>query len=143
MVLSTDGSGDAGEDSAGGSSDGEGSDGGPSTAEQFVMVASAAFTVSLFAFAVWQAVTLPAAGAPTVSVVDQQTAPSGDVIFTVALANPQDTGLVRATVEAECTDPPTELTFENVPVKDRRTGRIVCPPGTETPGVSVASWIER
>lgn len=130
----------------GGGSDGGGGSGGdeqsPSTAEKVVMVVSVTFTVALFAFAAWQAVSPPAGEAPTADVVGQRTTASGDVVFTVEVANPQDVGLRRATVEAACTSPPTEVGFEMVPAGGTRRGQMVCPPGTATPDVSVASWIE-
>jgi len=50
-------------------------------------------------------------------------------------------GLITATVEANCTDPPAELTFQNVPARSTREGTIVCPPGTRDPAVSVTTWI--
>ncbi|WP_254546558.1 hypothetical protein [Halomarina pelagica] len=52
-------------------------------------------------------------------------------------------GLVSVTVEANCTPPPTELTFQHVSTDSRRVGRSVCPPGTTDPGVSVSSWARR
>lgn len=130
----------------GGSRDDEGGAGtddsdGMSAAEQAVMAASVGFTVALFGVALWYAFTGPGAVTPAVTVLDSQQSPGGDVVFTVELRNPGDVGLVSVTVSAECTDPPTELTFENVPATARRTGRVVCPPGTSDPSVSVSSWV--
>ena len=129
----------------GGSGDGTGNGGGSdevSTAEKVVMVVSVGFTALLFGFALWQALTGPGALAPTVSVVGSQQAADGEVVYTVALGNPGDVGLVSATVEAGCADPPTEVTFENVPADGRRVGTVVCPPGTNDPELSVVSWIQ-
>lgn len=135
-----DGSGDGGDDDGSGGGSGEGSNGIP-TAETVVMAVSVAFTLALFGFALWHALVGPGAVAPTVSVVDSQPAPGG-VQYTVVLSNRGDLGLVTATVEADCTDPPVEVVFENVPADGRRTGTVVCPPGTVDPAVSVTSWIQ-
>lgn len=131
--------------SGGGNGGGEtrGDDQSPSMAETAVMLVSALFTLLFLSFALWQAVAAPAGGTPTVRVADTRTTASGDVVVIVELRNTQEVGLSRATVEAECTTPPTDLTFEHVPAGGRRTGRMVCPPGTEDPKVSLASWIER
>lgn len=137
---SNDGGGGNGE---GGGIQGGGDDQSPSTAETVVMVVSALFTLVFFSFALWQAVAAPPGGTPRVRVTDTRTTASGDVVVIVELRNTQEVGLSRATVEAECTTPPTDLTFEHVPAGGRRTGRMVCPPGTEDPKVSLASWIER
>lgn len=124
-----------------GSSDG-GSDEDASWVERFLMATSAAFTVALFAFVVWQAATTPAGGVPTAQLADTDTLPNDDVLVTVTFRNQQDVGLVVATVEVDCDTPPPELTFEHVPADDRRTGHVVCPPGTENPTVTVSTWIE-
>ena len=112
-----------------------------STAETLVMVLSVAFTLALFGVAVWYALTGPAAPAPTVHVVGSQPAPDGGVAYAVELRNPGDVGLVSATVEAGCTDPPPEIVFENVPADGRRTGTVVCPAGTSDPAVTVSTWV--
>lgn len=111
------------------------------TGEKIVIVASVLFTAGLFGFAAWQATTGAGAAAPEVGAIGHSTAPDGQVVYTVELRNPGDIGLVQATVTAGCTDPPTQLTFENVPAGGRRTGTIVCPPGTTDPRVSIDSWI--
>lgn len=133
--------GDDGGAGGGDAGSGDGSDQ-VSAAEKAVMVASVAFTVALFGFALWHALTGPGALAPTAVAVSSQPAPGGGVHYTVELRNPGDVGLVSATVEAECTDPPAELVFENVPADGRRRGTVVCPAGTDDPAVSVASWVE-
>lgn len=133
-------SGGGGEDSSADSGSGHGSDQ-VSAAEKIVMVASVAFTVALFGFALWQALTGPGALAPTATVVSSQPVQDGGVQYTIELRNPGDVGLVSATVEAACTDPPAEIVFENVPADGRRSGTVVCPAGTDDPAVSVSSWV--
>lgn len=136
------GGGSAVHGSGGGSGKGGGGSDTVSTAEKAVMAVSAAVTVALFGFALWHALAGPGAVAPNVAVVDSQPAPSGGVAFTVELRNRGDLGLVSATVEAGCTDPPTEIVFQNVPADGHRTGTVVCPPGTSDPGVSVTTWVQ-
>lgn len=106
------------------------------------MVASAGFTLLLFTYLLWQAVTTGGAADPMATVIGTEPLPSGDVKVNVALRNAQDVGLVMATVEVDCDTPPSELTFEHVPADDRRTGHVICPPGTENPTASVSTWIE-
>lgn len=125
---------------SGGAPDGGGSDE-VSTTEKVIMVASAAFTLALFGVATWYALTGPGVVDPTVQVAGSHAGPGGDVVFTVRLVNSGDVGLVSATVEAGCTEPPAEIVFENVPAAGRRTGTVVCPAGTDDPSVSVSSWI--
>lgn len=60
----------------------------------------------------------------------------------MALTNAGDRGLVSAEVEGDCTTPPAALEFEHVPVRDRRVGRVVCPPGTTDPDAAVSTWID-
>lgn len=136
------GSGENGDDGSGDGLVAESGSDQVSTAEKVVMVVSVGFTVLLFGFAIWQAVTGPGALAPTVSVQGSQPAPGDDVQFTVQLRNPGDVGLVSVTVEAGCTDPPAEVVFENVPADGRRTGTVVCPSGTTDPQVSVSTWVQ-
>lgn len=119
-----------------------GDDAGASWAERLLMVISVAFTLALFAFVIWQGATTPAAGEPTAQVTGTETLPSGDVKVAVDFRNPKDVGLIRATVEVDCDTPPSELQFEHVPAEDRRTGHVICPPGTENPSATVSTWIE-
>lgn len=105
------------------------------------MAASVGITLALFGVALWYALTGPGVVDSAVGVVGSHQSPDGDVVFTVELGNPGDVGLVSVTVSAACTDPPTELTFENVPATARRTGQVVCPSGTSDPSVSVSSWV--
>lgn len=135
-ILWSDGSGGSdGSDDSGDSS--------PSTAEKAVIVVSVLLTVAVFGFAAWQLLTASGGMAPIVEVVDTQTTPTGDVIVTVQLRNTLEVGLRSATVEVACTDPPTQITFTNVPVDGRRVGQVRCPPETDDPTVSVSSWIAR
>lgn len=97
-------------------------------------------TVAFVSFALWQALAAPSVSAPEATVVGTQTAENGDVLTTVQLRNPTDRGMASVTVESGCTDPPTELTFENVPPGGRRMGTMVCPPGTVNPTVAVSTW---
>lgn len=109
--------------------------------EKAVMVVSVLFTLSLFGFAIWQSLTGASAVVPTADLTGSEETSDG-VQYTVELRNEGDIGLVSATVEVGCTDPPTTLTFENVPAGGRRVGTVVCPPGTSDPTVSVVTWIQ-
>ena len=109
--------------------------------EKAVMVASVVFTLSLFGFAIWQSLTGASAVVPAADLTGSEETADG-VRYTVELRNRGDTGLVSATVEVRCTDPPTTLTFQNVPAGGRRVGTVVCPPGTSDPAVSVVAWIQ-
>lgn len=109
--------------------------------EKFVMAVSVLFTVALFAFAGWHAVTGPGATAPTVHVTESEATPDG-VRFAVEFRNPGDVGFVSASIQARCTDPPTVLTVEHVPAGGHRTGTVVCPPGTTDPSVTVVTWVQ-
>lgn len=110
-------------------------------AEKVAMAASVLFTLSLFGFALWHSFTGAGTAAPTVGVAGSEETPTG-VRYTVELRNPGDVGFVSVTVRAGCTDPPTEVTFENVPAGGRRRATVVCPPGTSDPAVSVLTWME-
>lgn len=114
-----------------------------STAEKGVMIVSTVLTGLLFAFAIWQAFAGMGPAVPEVEAVGVTRSPTGGVVYTLELRNPGETGLISATVEAACTEPPTELTFANVPAGGRREASVVCPRGTRSPEVSIVSWIER
>lgn len=122
-------------------SDDEG-DEGSSLAERVFMAMSVIFTVALFSFVIWQASTTPTMVEPSATVTDTEQLPGGEVKVTVSFRNPQDVGLVMATVEVDCDTPPPELTFELVPADDQRTGHVICPPGTTDPTATVSTWTE-
>ena len=120
----------------------ESDDEGPSLADRLIVVTSTVFTLLLFAYVIWQGATTPIDASPTATVVGTDTLQDGSVEVTVEFENPQDIGLVSATVEVDCGTPPPELTFDHVPADDRRTGYVICPSGTENPSASVTSWTE-
>ena len=122
------------------SDDGDDRSEGKSTVEKAVMAVSVAFTLLLFAYAGWQLVAVPSGGVPAASVADSQTLSNGSVAVTVRVRNPSNVGLITATVESPCTDPPVELQFTYLPADATRTGTLVCPPGSTSPTVSVTSW---
>lgn len=127
----------------GGKNSGQGTgEGGPSTAEKVVMAISVAVTVALFAFVIWQAMSTPTGVAPQATVVGTQSMADGSVEVAVRLTNPSGVGLQIATVEVNCTSPPPEIQFQNVPADDYQVGYVVCPNGTTDPGASVSWWIE-
>ena len=114
---------------------------GPSTAEKVLTAISIAFTVLVFAFVAWQAVQPPTSGAPRAKTVGVQTGPNGSTLVHVRITNPGNAGLLSATVEANCSQPPPEVAFENVPAGGQEEGVLVCPAGTTDLNVSVSSWI--
>ena len=115
-----------------------------SRTEKAIMIVSALFTVGLFAFVAWNAVTgATGSTAPEATVIGTTTAPNGDVIATVELRNPGDVGLISATASVSCGDPPPELEFQMVPAGGRPTGSVVCPAGTTDPTATVSNWIPR
>lgn len=138
--------GSGGTDGGGSNGQGSGGNGGgqqqSSVAEKVLTAISVAFTVALFAYVIWQATFVPNGGVPRATVVGTETLSDGSVRVNVRFANPGDVGLVTATVEANCTRPPPEVQFENVPADGRREGTVVCPAGTTAPNVSVSSWVE-
>lgn len=127
------------DDEGGGESDGENED--VPLFEKAVMAVSVLFTLSLFGFAVWQSLTGAGAVAPAVGLTGSEASADG-IQYTVELRNEGDIGLVSATVEVGCTDPPITFTFANVPAGGRRVGTVVCPPGTSDPTVSVVAWVQ-
>lgn len=132
------------EDDDGCGDGGEGEDEGesPSTIEKVVMAISVGFTLGLFAFVLWQALTTPTGVDPTASVADTQPTSGGEVRVTVRFTNPSDVGVEMAIVEVDCTNPPTEVEFQHVPAEDYQEGQVACPAGTTNPNASVAWWIE-
>lgn len=128
---------DGGRNTDGGSRD----QGEVSTAEKALTVVSVAFTVLVFGYVAWHAVKPPSEVQPKAEVVGTERAANGSVLVYVRFTSPGDSGLLSATVEADCERPPPEVVFENVPAGGREQGVLVCPPGTTNPNVSVSSWI--
>lgn len=120
----------------------EGADERSSWAEHLLMVASAVFTVLLFAYVIWQGATTPVGAAPTATVVGTERFAGDEVKVTVAVQNPQDVGLVMVTVRVGCDAQSPELVFEHVPADDRRRGYAICPRETENPTATVSTWTE-
>lgn len=114
----------------------------PVPVEMVVIAVSTLFTLALFGFVLWQATLASTAVAPTAHVVGSAELPGGDERVEVAVENDQPVGIASVTVAVHCTSPPAQMTFEHVPVDGRRTGFVVCPPGTGTPEVSVTGWVE-
>ena len=117
-----------------------GGDDGPSTAELAVMAVSVAVTLLLFGYVAWHAVTTPAAPQPEATVTGTETTDDGRVVVTVQVRNAGGTGLESVTVSADCAN--ESIAFEHVPTADTRSGKVVCPEGTEDPEATVVSWIE-
>lgn len=117
-----------------------GGDDGPTAAEWAVTVLSVAVTLLLLGFVVWHAATTPADAPPAATVVGTETTDDGSVLVTVEVYNPRRVGLKSVTVASDCSD--ESLTFTHVPTDARRTGTVVCQPGTEDPGASVRAWID-
>ncbi len=121
----------------------EGDDQGPpTTVERVVIVVSTLFTLALFGYVLWQATVASTAVAPAATVVGTTELPDGRERVEVAVRNDQQVGIASVTVAVHCTSPPARMTFEHVPVDGRRTGFVVCPPGTGTPRVTVTGWQE-
>ena len=112
----------------------------PSAAEWTAVAVSVAVTVLLFGYVAWHATTVPADAVPEATVTWTETAEDGRVVVTVEVYNPGGRGLESVTVSADCAN--GSLTFEHVPVDDRRTGTLVCPAGTEDPSASVVGWVQ-
>lgn len=105
------------------------------------MVLSVLFTLSVIAYGGWHMATTPDGTTPNATVVETESIPSGEVAVTIRLTNPGDVGLVSATVEADCSDPPPSVQFTYVPASSTGEGTLVCPSGTTTPNVSVSNWV--
>lgn len=135
------GAGDGRYDEANGDGNGGDRSEGPSTAEKTLTAISIAFTLLLFGFVAWQAVQPPTGGQPQAEVLGTEEASNGSVLVTVELTNPGSAGLISATVESDCTRPPTETRFSYVPAGDREQAILVCPSGTTRANVSVSSWV--
>lgn len=135
------GGGNGGGDDRRGRSEGD-DQGSPATVERVVIVVSTLFTLALFGYVLWQATLASTAVAPAATVVGTAELPDGRERVEVAVENDQQVGIASVTVAVHCTSPPARMTFEHVPVDGRRTGFVVCPPGTGTPRVTVTGWQE-
>lgn len=113
----------------------------PSTAEKALTVLSIGFTVLLFGYIASQAVQPPAGVHPQAEVVGTEQLSRRSVVVHVKLTNPGNEGLISATVEASCGQPPPDTTFDYVPAGGRERGVLVCPQGTTNPTVSVSAWV--
>jgi uncharacterized protein (TIGR02588 family) len=113
----------------------------PSAAAKALTGISVLLTVLLFGYVAWQAVQPPVDAHPQATVVGTDEASNGSVLVRVELTNPGDTGLISATVETDCEQPPPDVTFDYVPAGGREQGVLVCPTGTTDPNVSVSSWV--
>lgn len=102
---------------------------------------SVVFTVLLFGYVAWQAVQQPSGAHPQVEVVGTEQLSNDSVAVRVELTNPGNQGLISATVEVNCDQPPPDTTLEYVPAGGREQGVLVCPPGTTQPEVSVSAWV--
>lgn len=124
-----------------GRNDRNGQEQGVSTAEKVLTVISVALTLLLFGYVAWQATQPTNKTLPEVSVVGTETAANGSLVVHVRLVNPGDEGLISATVEANCTQPPPDVTLDYIPADGTARGVVVCPPGPSEPSVSVSSWV--
>jgi hypothetical protein len=102
---------------------------------------SIVFTLLLFGYVAWQTVQPPGGDHPQVEIAGTEQLSDGSVAVHVELTNPRDGGLISATVEADCDQPPPDTTLEYVPADGRERGVLVCPPGTTRPNVSVSAWV--
>lgn len=131
-------------DGADGGRDGDGGSGEsqrPSTAEKVTTAVSVLFTVSLFAFLVWQTLQAPAAGSPDATVESVERLPDGRVGVTVVLTNTGREGLLSATVAVDCDRPPPSVQFTHVSVDGRQTAVVACPAGTgQNATANVTVW---
>lgn len=130
-------------DSEDGSGDNTGDNSAPSVPQKAVMVISVALALVLLGYAGWQILYGSPPSSPEASVVDTSQLPDGEVAVTVRIRNSNDRGLVRATVEADCADPPPQIEFTYVPSHDTRTATLVCPPATSNPNATVVAWVQR
>jgi hypothetical protein len=110
--------------------------------EQIVVTISVIITVSLLGYAAWQTVTAPGATTPQAYIEDTRSQPDGSVIATVALSNPQDSGLQQVTVKTTCLNRSVSVQFNYVPTMSIETTHVVCPPGTDRPTVTISDWIK-
>lgn len=113
----------------------------PSTAETVLTAISVVVTVLLFGYVAWHAIQPTDSIQPQVEVVETEQLSNGSVLVRVEFVNQGDQGLLSATVEVTCAQPPPDATFENVPAGGVQRAVLVCPPGTESPDVEVSAWV--
>lgn len=113
----------------------------PSTAEKVLTGISVVVTLLLFGYVAWHAVQSPSGAQPQVEVVDTERLANESVLVHVEFANAGDQGLLSATAEVTCAQPPPDVTFENVPAGGVKQATLVCPPGTANPDVDVSAWV--
>lgn len=114
----------------------------PGAIEKAIMALSIAVTILLFAYAASQALGASPSAPPEATVVGTEQLSDESVAVTVQIRNPRDTGLITATVESNCTNPPVEVQFSYLPADGEQTGVLVCPANTTSPNVSVSNWVE-
>lgn len=109
--------------------------------EKAVTAVSVVFTVLLFAFLAWHALQAPGSTSPQVDVTDVTERSDGQVEVTVVLTNSASEGLLSATVEVDCAQPPPSFQFTHVPTDGREQAVLVCPPGTAVNATAnVTTW---
>lgn len=108
-----------------------------SNAERAAMIGSVLFTVALFGFVAWHAVT--GTGAPAAP--EASIATTGEDVYRVRVTNSADVGLESVTVVVDCGDPPRQVVFEHVPASGTRRGTVDCPGDAATPSVDVITWV--
>lgn len=109
--------------------------------EQIVVAISVILTVALLGYAAWQTFITTGAATPQVHVENTRTQPDGNVIATIAVSNPKDSGLEQITVKTICENRSVSIRFEYVPAMSTETAHVVCPPGTDHPTVTISDWL--
>jgi hypothetical protein len=110
--------------------------------EGIVVAISAVLVLALLGYAAWQTATASGAVSPQTHIEGTTTQSDGSVIVTISLSNPQDHGFEQVTVTTVCEKRTIPVLFEHVPAKSTETARVLCPPGTDHPIVSLSSWIK-
>lgn len=113
----------------------------PSTAERVLTGISVAFTLLLFGYVAWHAVQAPGGTQPQVEVVGTERLANGSVLVRVEFTNAGDEGLLSVTAQVACSQPPPDVTLENVPAGGVQRATLVCPSGTTNPDAEVTAWI--
>lgn len=114
---------------------------GPGTAEKVMTTISVVVTVLLFGYVAWHAVQPPTGATPEAQVVGTEALSNGSILVRAELTNPSHKGLISATVEASCGQPPPSTSLSYVPAGGREQAVLVCPPNTTDPSVSVSAWV--